>query len=48
MVLTAKRAAEICREWYVEFRNNGKGEEKCVLAQQYADVYRCDEQDGDE
>lgn len=31
MVLTAKRAAEICREWYVAFRNKGKGEEKCVL-----------------
>lgn len=31
MVLTAKRAAEICREWFVAFRNNGKGEEKCVL-----------------
>lgn len=31
MVLTAKRAAEICRECYVAFRNNGKGEEKCVL-----------------
>ena len=31
MVLTAKRAAEICREWYVTFRNKGKGEEKCVL-----------------
>lgn len=31
MVLTAKRAAEICREWYFAFRNMGKGEEKCVL-----------------
>ena len=31
MVLTAKMAAEICREWYVAFRNMGKGEEKCVL-----------------
>ena len=31
MVLTAKRAAEICREWYFAFRNKGKGEEKCVL-----------------
>ena len=31
MVLTAKRAAEICREWYVAFRNMRKGEEKCVL-----------------
>ena len=31
MVLTAKMAAEICREWYVAFRNKGKGEEKCVL-----------------
>ena len=31
MVLTAKRAAEICREWFVAFRNKGKGEEKCVL-----------------
>ena len=31
MVLTAKRAAEICREWYIAFRNMGKGEEKCVL-----------------
>ena len=31
MVLTAKRAAEICRECYVAFRNKGKGEEKCVL-----------------
>ena len=31
MVLTANRAAEICREWYVAFRNKGKGEEKCVL-----------------
>lgn len=31
MVITAKRAAEICREWYVAFRNKGKGEEKCVL-----------------
>ena len=31
MVLTAKRAAEICRELYVAFRNIGKGEEKCVL-----------------
>lgn len=31
MIITAKRAAEICREWYVAFRNMGKGEEKCVL-----------------
>ena len=31
MVLTAKRAAEICREWFVAFRNKGNGEEKCVL-----------------
>ena len=31
MVITAKRAAEICREWYFAFRNKGKGEEKCVL-----------------
>ena len=31
MIITAKRAAEICREWYVAFRNKGKGEEKCVL-----------------
>ena len=31
MIITAKRAAEICREWYVAFRYMGKGEEKCVL-----------------
>lgn len=31
MVITAKRAAEIFREWYFAFRNKGKGEEKCVL-----------------
>ena len=31
MIITAKRAAEICREWYVAFRNKGMGEEKCVL-----------------
>ena len=30
MVLTAKRAAEICREWYFAYRNIGRGEEKCV------------------
>ena len=31
MIITAKRAAEICREWYVAFRYMGNGEEKCVL-----------------
>ena len=31
MVITAKRAAEICREWYIAFRIMGKGKEKCVL-----------------
>lgn len=31
MVLTAKRAAEICREWYVAFGHMGKHKEKCVL-----------------
>lgn len=31
MVLTAKMAAEICREWYVAFSRMGKGKEKCVL-----------------
>ena len=31
MVLTAKMAAEICREWYVAFSRKGKGKEKCVL-----------------
>ena len=31
MIITAKRAAEICREWYVAFRYMGKGEEKCIL-----------------
>lgn len=31
MIITAKRAAEICREWYFAFRIMGNGEEKCVL-----------------
>lgn len=31
MVITAKRAAEICREWYVAFSRMGKHKEKCVL-----------------
>lgn len=31
MVITARRAADSCREWYFAFRNKGKGEEKCVL-----------------
>ena len=31
MVLTAKMAAEICREWYVAFSHMGKSKEKCVL-----------------
>lgn len=31
MIINSIRAAEICREWYVAFRNKGKGEEKCVL-----------------
>lgn len=26
MIITAKRAAEICREWYFAFRNMEKGE----------------------
>ena len=31
MIITAKRAAEICREWYVAFSRMGKYKEKCVL-----------------
>ena len=31
MVITAKMAAEICREWYVAFSRMGKYKEKCVL-----------------
>ena len=31
MVITAKMAAEICREWYVAFSRKGKAREKCVL-----------------
>ena len=31
MIITAKRAAEICREWYVAFSRKGKAREKCVL-----------------
>ena len=30
MIITAKRAAEICREWYFAYRIIGRGEEKCV------------------
>lgn len=31
MVISAKMAAEICREWYVAFSRKGKAKEKCVL-----------------
>lgn len=31
MIINSKRAAEICREWYVAFSHMGKSNEKCVL-----------------
>lgn len=31
MIINSKRAAEICREWYVAFSHMGKHKEKCVL-----------------